>query len=370
MRLKGGISERSLRKKADALEDGIIKLFYPEYGAHKNNVLVNGSEQPFTITSSHLDFQEPLYFRAGNLLVLNEKIPWFSEVVQRGFEDNLKVGVNELIEDHPLKVWLHETMDFDSFPGWRTYAYQDFFTGGWKAGKWSTPYTAPWTIGLLLAMQEYARELAGCPFADVGSRNAVIANAAVNCCEASSALAIEKEELPVLSRAKAEPEATSEDIIRINIALNGTSGSVSPIYRPLSEIPMSGEKDFVVAYSMESFGFPYSNAPQRLYDEYWDALSEQDTERYRKVMAELDSFKRPSILEDILDRFPGVKIIIASGGHEEYDENQLLEESEKRGLTSLCRIPIPVLCKDNPLETPAPKNRIIINPTHVFKVGD
>jgi len=340
----------------DRIESGLVGTLGIGRYVHQGLVSVDGNSYAFTTVGGYYPIG-PIYFRAANLLVANAELFDFSTVIDTKLKDHVR-EMERILCGKEGVVFLYETEE-----GSYTYSHQDIFDGGLTLGTGPKRpgYFLPWTIGTLIAMQEYASVIQGKTFVDLGSRNALIANASLSL-SATQAIVIENDPVKVdfigwPARERFDlPEKAN--LVDINLHINNPKAKIRRCYCDFIDMPATLD-ECVVAYNLSFFGIPYHNhAPEQL---GWGA-SVADLGAYTTLMKQATM---ESILEDILAKFPNVVLVIAAGGHEGSPEEKLMEDAARLNLYKVGRVPIPVYNRGSRMEGVKPST--FINPTVVFK---
>ncbi|MBF0216146.1 MAG: iron-containing alcohol dehydrogenase [Candidatus Omnitrophica bacterium] len=303
-----GITGDGKMPTAEEFELALNLIFgLKNWETERGSVLYNGERYAFTRCSGTTRAEGPVYFRAGDMFVLNA-------AARSGSREPL---VDLLLSKYRNVVKLYEEIAPEGHYGWFPY----------KAGKYISgrSYYLDSTIGQLIAMQAERKNIEGHTFIDAFSRNAVIGNAAfllgasdVVCIE-NDPQAVDTRELGTRRSDKDFPQKT--DLVTANLIINGNLERSRIYNTTIRNVPEREYKNAILAFSFEKFGYGYLETS---YSEYLAAEKEQP-ERLRKYGDWLDetprgkaimATKRESLIGDIRRTFPGVNVIIASGGVE------------------------------------------------------
>ena len=322
----------SAAMSADEFEKGLIDIFdLEDHHIQQGSVRCQGRDYAYTMFQTDLQRYSwqrgPVYFRAGDIFVLNATIdPWakvdfnskdYDSEEWRRRNDRKERELQQLLKRFPKVIKLYESTADHGNGGWIPYT-----SGTGISGR---VFWLPHTIGVLIAMQANHNVIRGHTFIDAFSRNGLMANAAF-ILGASDAVVIENDYQEVdasylhyLIKGVKFPEKT--DLIRANLIINGNLDKSKVHYKTIRQVPEDKFENAVLAYSGQDFGFDYMEASQTdranarkqvpietLRWEGWLSVTPQG----KKIMVT----ERSSLLRDIREKFKGVRWIIASGGTE------------------------------------------------------
>jgi hypothetical protein len=347
----------------DEFEAKLIDIFdLNEANLVKGRVHLGDETYAYTMTRAHLGFHEPVYFRAGDIFVMNPTaIDWASVTGN-------KEAMEEALSQYSKIIQLKEYPSEDGRGGWTLYSNDAMFGG-------RSQCYLPNVIGILIAMQNMKDQIKGNPFVDLGSRNGLLANAALML-GASEAILIDNDiPTPRISRSSFERYhlSASDNLIDINLKINGTQDRATICTDNFSEIPNLKLKNAVLAYNFPDFGYEYYNAKEsELYE--LQKLAELGTS-VKDEFKQFEKTKRESLIRDIMDKFRNLKWIIASGGIEEHEtalsgsyKKRLIDEAKSLSLELNATVRIPQHVEGYHLEnTP---DATVIMPTMVFKTPE
>lgn len=126
--------------------------------------------------------------------------------------------------------------------------------------------------------------------------------------------------------------------------MNGIADKVRIVYQRIQSVAKESFENGVAVYNMPHFGVESFNE--------LDSLREDES--------------KPSLLAVILERFPGIRWIIAAGENAEIYEKNLLVEAKRFGLRLHAKIVIPNRSGGSLLEN-TPES-VLYMPTFVFEV--
>ena len=321
---------------------------------------IDGRKYPVTIVTDN-QLGQPLCIRAGEAVVINTDAFLLSSHF-KGMSERLQ----RLLDKCPTSMLLHDDIIRPS--GWGRYTPGAFTGEGLTVSLKPIPYILPWTIGQIIAIQEMADKITGKTFVDVGSGNAMIAIAAQKF-GAHDLTLIEctPKKLPIPEPLRGIYNLPPlVELIETNLNINGCPLQQARILREyFADVKCTALDGGVVAYSMPSFGSPYDNAPEHIRDLSTFRDSGFNLADWSDMF---EKYKRPSLLRDILEKFTGVKYVIASGGHGT-DEETFIKEAMGMGLRLVGRpIRIPYLQRREMADRNG--DETIIASTMVLRVDD
>jgi hypothetical protein len=311
---------------ADEFEERLIDIFeLDEHHTRRGTVHCGKHEYKYTMFETDLHRYTwhvgPVYFRAGDIFVLNAT-SWVSpkggdDGDWRQHKEQKEHELQRLLKRYPDVIKLYESASDHHNGGWIPYTHSRHVSG--------RPYWLPHTIGILIAMQANREVIQGHTFIDAFSRNGLMANAAY-ILGASNTVVIENDPQEVNTSYLRNsikdvelPETT--DLVRTNLMINGNLDSSRIHYTTIRQVPEEEFEDAVLSFSEYNFGFDYMEASQTdmakarkkapLGTLKWGSWL-HTTPEGKKIMAT----ERKSLLRDIREKFRGVRWIIASGGTE------------------------------------------------------
>ena len=293
---------------------------------HRQVVEVNGHSYVCNFMSWHRLLREPLYFRVGDIFVLNPDARLVSKDEDR-FE--------KLLKSYKQWFYLEEIIG-----NWNNYAF-DTGIGGSQA--------IFLTAGILAALQEIKSELARYALIDIGSWNSLYCNAGI-ILGAFNAVAIENKIArnsiagdPIISvnaeMKKKHRIKHTDNLMVINALINGNQDKIRVIESPFSAID-SLEDESVVIFNLPEFGEDYYNIPvQHRIGKLMRRLTKEEQLAFYRDQ-EIEESRRKSLLSDIVEKIPNAKYIIASGG-QIGDEKKLLRRAKSLNLEMIFKISVP-----------------------------
>ncbi|MBF0386793.1 MAG: hypothetical protein HQL20_02940 [Candidatus Omnitrophica bacterium] len=275
-------------------------------------------------------YQSPIYFRAGDIFVVNDE----DLRGRAGWLNSKRVAaLASLLKKYPKVIRLHETMASPT-GGWNSYVQ-----GG------TSPNYIENTIGVLILMQSIQEDISGKTVIDLGSRNALIANAGF-LLGAQKVVLVENDVqnvrlLPGEGKQYGLDGFDSIDLMRLNLLINGNSARELEIFeRGLAEVPQADRRGAVLIFNFPDYGYGYQKASAtKTYNQYLEQLRKGQGRSFGAlgvaVMgSSMKKTARPrSLLRDSLKVFGKSGILIAGGGKGvgRYHD-QLISEAKRLGL--------------------------------------
>ncbi|MDD4956949.1 MAG: hypothetical protein PHQ61_04800 [Candidatus Omnitrophica bacterium] len=297
---------RERRITPDMFEDALESIFVPEPGTvFRGETMVGGHNYKYSMTSYDRAIGEPVYFRAGDIFVINPNA--LTAAISLGKEKEFEA----LLKKYPMHVFLSENDDGE---GWRNYSHKVI---GRESGAFVDQLSLlPSVIGILLVVQSERGEITGRTFVDIGSRNGLLANAALKL-GAARAVLIENN-VPAVRPALPERIARmsgitkEDDILDMNVKLNGMSGKAEIFREDLGNVPAQTMAGAVLCYDFPDAGFDYTDSGE----------------------------DKTSLIADIANKFPEPAMIIAGGGRNKEKED-LKKEAVRIGFVPAGEVAIP-----------------------------